>query len=784
MSHETVDAGDIDGDELVGEAVQRREDHPLLTGDAEYTDDISPRGESFLAIKRSRFAHANVEAIDVAAAEAREDVIGVFTAADLQAAAIPGTLPTDNPDYGTSPEHPILAAERVRYQGQPIAGVLATDRYAAHDALEDIEVDYDRRDTVANPETAIQEEAPTVHETAADNIAFSWEEGDREATDEAFERAATTVSVDLVNNRVIPTPMETRAALADYKPSTGQVTLEMSTQNPHSVQGHLASALDLSEGDVRVRPPDVGGGFGAKLQPYTGHVLAVWAAMQAERPVKWVATRTEGFQGTVHARSHRTTAEVALDEADQMTAVRVHTKAEVGGYLTTGGAGVPTYSYGRMLTGQYDIPNAYVEVDGVFTNTAPLSAYRGAGRPEAAYVVERLVNAAAAEIGEDPAEFRRRNFLDPGQFPYEAPLDHTYDSGEYERALDAAMEAASYRDLRERQVKARADGRYLGIGLSCYVESCGGSSSGYESGLVRVKPSGEVTAFTGTADTGQGHKTSFAQIVAETLSVPYDDVEVVEGDTARVPEGRGTAGSRSAPMGGNALRHSAERIREKARKVAAHELEADPEDLEHDDGAFRIAGAPSRSVTMAEVADAAYGSDLPEGMERGLETTTFFTPEGSTFPFGCHIVVVEVEAETGAIEFERYVAVDDVGEQINPKLVEGQIQGGIVQGLGQALLEEARYDDNGNLVSGSLQDYAMPRAADVPEMETHSTVTPSPNNPMGLKGVGEAGTIGSPPAIVNAVLDAVRPLGVTAADLQMPLTTESVWKAIQAADGE
>ncbi|MFB6154018.1 MAG: xanthine dehydrogenase family protein molybdopterin-binding subunit [Halodesulfurarchaeum sp.] len=782
MSHDTVDASDIEGDALVGEAVTRREDYPLLTGEAEYTDDITRPGECVLAIARSRFAHARIEAVDVSGATDHGDVIAAYTADDLEADDIPGTLPTDDPDFGTAPEHPILATDRVRYQGQPIAAVVAEDKYAAHDAIDAIDIEYERLTAAPDIEAATDEEAPTIHETAPDNVAFQWDEGDEPSTEAAFAQAADVVSLDLVNNRVIPTPMETRAALASYRPSTGKVTLEMSTQNPHSVQSHLATALGLSEGEVRVRPPDVGGGFGAKLQPYAGHVLAVWAAMQVERPVKWKATRTEEFQASVHARSHETTAELALDGEGYIEGLRVRTQAEVGGYMTTGGAGVPTYSYGRMLTGQYDIPAAHVTVTGVFTTTTPLSAYRGAGRPEAAYVIERLVNAAAAARDEDPATFRRRNFLTPKQFPYEAPLDHTYDSGDYERALEAALEAADYEALRERQARLQEKGRYLGIGLSCYVESCGGSSSGYESGLVRVKPSGEVTAFTGTADTGQGHETSFAQIVAETLGVAYDDVDIVEGDTDRVPEGGGTAGSRSAPMGGNALRKSAERIVEKARRIAAYELEADPADLEHEDGAFRVAGAPSRAVTMEEVADAAYGSDLPPDIERGLETTTFFTPDGSTFPFGCHVAVVEVDPETGAVSFDRYVTVDDVGPQINPKLVEGQIHGGIAQGLGQALLERAEYDDNGNLVSGSLQDYAMPRAADIPEMETNSTVTPSPNNPMGVKGVGEAGTIGAPPAVVNAVADALALAGVEREAIQMPLDQESLWRAITQAE--
>ncbi|MFB6104863.1 MAG: xanthine dehydrogenase family protein molybdopterin-binding subunit [Halobacteriaceae archaeon] len=781
MSGNTVDASDA-GDDLVGEAVQRREDRPLLTGEATYTDDLQPRGEVYLAVKRSQYGHADLVDVDASAARDRDAVVATYTGEDIEAADITGTLPTDDPDWGVGPTYPLLAVDRVRYQGQPIAAVVATDRYVAHDALEAIEVTYDRLDAVTDTTAALGEDAPTIHEAAPDNVAFNWDEGDPDATDAAFADAADTIEVSVTNNRVIPTPMEPRGALATYRPATGKLTVELSTQNPHSVRSHLNSVLDIPEGKIRVRPPSVGGGFGAKLQPYPGPILAAWAATQLEHPVKWQGTRSEAFQGTVHARSHETTAELALDEDDRITGLRVETTAEAGGYLTTGTAGVPTYSYGRMVTGQYAIPAAHVEVTGVFTNTVPTSAYRGAGRPEAAYLIERVMTAAARALDEDPVAFRRRHFIDPEAFPYDNGLGHTYDSGEYEKTLDAALEAVDYEALRERQERAREDGRLFGIGVSCYVESCGGSDSSFESGLVRVKPSGEVAAFTGTQDTGQGHETSFAQIVADELGVAYDDVEVVEGDTDRVPEGRGTAGSRSAPMGGNALRRSAQKIVEKARKIAAHDLEAAPEDIVFENGTFHVAGAPSRSITMADVASAAYAGDVPEDMEHGLETTTFFTPEGSTFPFGTHIAVVEIDPGTGDISFDRYVAVDDVGEQINPKLVEGQIHGGIAQGLGQALVEGAAYDENGNLVTGSLQDYAMPRAHTMPEMETDSTVTPSPNNPMGVKGVGEAGTIGSPPAIVNAVYDALRPLGVEPEDVQMPLTADAVWSVIDAAE--
>lgn len=773
---ETTDTDDVRTGDLVGTSVQRREDPRLLTGDARYTDDIQHPHAVHLAILRSQYAHAHIEDIDTSATETHNDVLTVYTHDDLVESGIEGLLPADDPEYGVTVEHPILARETVRYQGQPIAGVVATERNAAHDALDLIEVEYGRLDVAVGPRNALNG-APTVHEEAPDNAAFEWEVGDEEATDMVFEQAATTAEVDLVNNRVIPTAMEPRATVAQYQGADDELIVEMSSQNPHTVQRDLSSALGIPTNRITVRVPDVGGGFGAKLQPYTGHVLAAWCAMQLERPVKWRATRTGDLASMVHGRHHHTTIEGALDDSGLIQAIRARTVADVGGYLTHAGSFVPTIAYGRMLTGQYDVQTAHVAVTGAFTNTAPLSAYRGAGRPEACYAVERLASAAAREMDIDPAEFRRRNAIQPSEFPYETPLGHTYDSGEYENTLNAALETVEYGDLRERQAELREEGRYLGIGFSNYVEACGVGPSVTEGGLVRMNPAGEVVAMTGTQDTGQGHATSFAQVVSETLGVDYDDVEIVEGDTDRVPEGGGTAGSRSLAMGGNALREGAEKLVEKGRKIAAGQLEAAPADLDFANGEFRVAGAPERSVTMQEVAQAAYAGEVPEGVEPGMEETTFFTPEGSTYPFGTHVAVVEVEPDSGEITVERYVAVDDVGTQVNPKLVEGQIVGGVAQGVGQALYEGAEYDDNGNLLTGSLQDYTVPKAEHVPTVEWKYRVTPTPNNPLGAKGVGEAGAIAAPPAVVNAVVDALSPFGVT--NLDMPLTSETVWRAIE-----
>jgi carbon-monoxide dehydrogenase large subunit len=500
--------------------------------------------------------------------------------------------------------------------------------------------------------------------------------------------------------------------------------------------------------------------------------------MQLERPVKWVAPRTQDFETMVHARHHIVEAEAAVDDDGTLRGFRADTTAPVGGYLAPAGSGVPT-NLGVMANGQYDVPAAYVHTQGAFTNTAPLSAYRGAGRPEATYFIERLVAKVARELDIDPAEFRRRNFIPDDAFPFETGLGRTYDSGEYEKTLDKALEMVDYESFRERQEEAREEGKYLGVGLSCYVEACGAAPGMFETGSIHVKPSGRVVVRTGTAEIGTGHRTGYTQVVANELGVPFEDVEVHEGDTAEVDEGHGTAGSRAMPVAGGALKESAGKVVEKAREIAANKLEAAPEDIEFAEGEFHVAGAPSRSVTIQDVAGMAYYDEeaLPEGAERGLEATTYFDPANYTFPFGTHAAVVEVDPDSGELEIEQYAAVDDVGTQINPKIVEGQIHGGVAQGIGQAIYEEAVYDDNGNLLTGSMQDYAVPKAEHLPDVEWESTVTPSPHNPLGVKGVGEAGAIAAPPAVVNAVLDALEPFGV--AEIDMPLTPERVWQTVE-----
>jgi len=784
-------AGDaLRPDELLGSAVQRREDPHLLTGDAEYTDDIGYPDETHLALLGSQYGHATVESIDVSEARAMDGVLAVYTWADIRESSAPGYLPTDDPAGGstesdaetgaTVPDHPLLADGRAVYQGQPLAAVVAEDRYTAHDALDGIDVDYDRRDAVVDPREATTADAPSVHDDAPANVAFTWDTGDEAAAEAALDAADNVVELDLEINRVVPTAMEPRAAVARYRAADDELAVELSTQKPHGMQADLAETLGLPDHRIRVRAPDVGGGFGAKLFPYTGYLLAGWCATRLERPVKWVAPRTEDFLSMIHGRHHLVEAEAAVDDDGTIRGFRAETTAPVGGFLVPAGSGVPT-NLGLMANGQYDVPGAYVHTTGVFTNTAPLSAYRGAGRPEATYFIERLIHTVARELDLDPVAVRRTNFIPEDAFPFETGLGRTYDSGAYDETLTKVLEMVDYEAFRDRQAAAREEGRYLGIGLSCYVEACGNAPGMYENGVVHVKPSGRVVVRVGTAEIGTGHRTGYTQIVADELGVPFEDVEVREGDTAATDEGNGTGGSRAMAVGGVAVKRSAEKVVEKARRIAAHRLEAAEADVEFEGGEFFVTGAPTRTITFAEVVETAYaGTDaLPDGMEPGLDADTYFDPSNYTFPFGTHAAVVEVDPTTGEIDIERYVAVDDVGTQINPSLVEGQIHGGVAQGIGQALQEEAVYDDNGNLLTGSLQDYAMPTAVDVPEIEWASTVTPCPHNPLGVKGVGEAGAIAAPPAVVNAVLDALAPLGVDSID--MPLTAERVWSAADAA---
>ncbi len=777
---------------VIGSAVKRREDPALITGRGKYTDDLTLPGTIHAVIVRSPHAHARIRGVDTGAARAHPGVVAAFTGADVVASGVGGVVPVGwlLPDLKT-PAHPILATEVVRYVGDGVAVVLAEDRYTARDAADLVEVDYEPGDAVTDVLAAVEDGAPQVHEEAPGNVAFTWELGDAGATDAGFAKAAHTAEVTLRNNRLIPHAVEPRACLASFDRVSGELTLHMTTQNPHVHRLLMSLAsLNLPEHKMRIIAPEVGGGFGSKIHHYPDEAIASWCAMQTGRPVKWTATRSETNLTDAHGRDHATRAEIALDAEGRIVALRVHTHANMGSYLSTFAPSVPTYLYGTLLSGQYDIPAIHVRTIGVFTHTTPVDAYRGAGRPEATFVVERLMDLAAATMGLDPVVIRRRNFVRPDQFPYQTQVALAYDSGNYDGAMDRALEIAGYEDLRAEQAQRRkaGDRKLLGIGLSSFIEACGlapsqvvgalGAQAGlWESSKVRVHPTGSVTVYTGSSAHGQGHHTTFAQIAADRLSVDLDQVEVVHGDTGRVQFGMGTYGSRSAAVGGSALSVALDKVVAKAKRIAAHLLEAAAEDVEFEGGQFHVRGVPAKTVAWGDVVLQAYlAHNYPEDLEPGLEETSFYNPSNFTYPFGTHVCVVEIDSETGEVKILRYVSVDDVGNVINPMIVDGQVHGGLAQGIGQALLEHAIYDEHGQLVTATLLDYAVPRAHHLPSFETDRTVTPCPHNPLGVKGVGEAGSIASPAAVTNAVVDALAPFGVR--HLDMPLTPEKVWRAI------
>ncbi len=777
----------------VGQSLKRREDPALVKGQGKYTDDLTLPGMTHAVIVRSPYAHAKINGIDASAALATEGVLAVYTGQDIADSEIGGVVPVGwlLPNLVTPP-HPILAIDTVRYAGDGVAVVVAEDRYVARDAADLVEVDYEPLDAVTDVLAALEEGAPQLYPEAPGNVAFDWDLGDKEKTDAAFEAAHTQVAVDLRNNRLIPHAIEPRACLASFDPLSGELTLRLTSQNPHVHRLLMSLAsLNLPEHKMRIIAPEVGGGFGSKIHHYPDEAIVSWCSMQLGRPVKWVATRSETNLTDAHGRDHASHAEIALDKGGRITGVRVLTRAAMGAYLSTFAPSVPTYLYGTLLSGQYDIPAIHVRTLGVFTTTTPVDAYRGAGRPEATFVIERLVDLAARTRGEDPAEFRRRNFVPPDQFPYQTQVALAYDSGNYEPALDKALEISGYAELRAEQNRRResGEGKLLGIGLSSFIEACGlapsqvvgalGAQAGlYESAKVRVHPTGSVTVYTGSSAHGQGHETTFAQIVSDRLGVDVDQVEVVHGDTGQVQFGMGTYGSRSAAVGGSAIAVSTDKVVAKAKKIAAHLLEAAEEDIVFENGQFHVAGVPSRSQGWGDVVLQAYlAHNIPDGIEPGLEETSFYNPSNFTYPFGSHVAVVEIDRDTGEVDLVRYIAVDDVGNEINPMIVAGQVHGGLAQGIGQALWENAVYDDNGQLLTATLLDYAVPRAHKLPSFELGRTVTPCPHNPLGVKGVGEAGSIASPAAVTNAVVDALAPFGVT--HLDMPLTAEKVWRAMQ-----
>ncbi|PMP88343.1 MAG: carbon monoxide dehydrogenase, partial [Roseiflexus castenholzii] len=676
-----------------------------------------------------------------------------------------------------------------------VALVIAEDRYIARDACDLIEVEYEPLPVVVDAKKATEPGAPQLHENAPNNIVMEWDAGDKAKADAAIAAAEVVVREQIINQRLIPTPMETRGAIARYEQATGEFTLWTTSQAPHVMRLLLTAFIfGIPETKLRVISPNVGGGFGQKIFCYNDMAFTMWAARKIGRPVKFVEDRSENYKYSTHGRDHITDVEIAGTRDGAITGLRVTTYANLGAYLSTIAPGIPTTLYGRIITGVYRIPAAYVKVYGVYTNTAMVDAYRGAGRPEASYVIERMVDRFAAEIGMDPAEVRRKNFIPPDAFPYDNGLGLLpYDSGNYEAALNKALDIVGYANFRKEQEEARKHGRYLGLGISSYVEICGVAPSkwiglpgeGWGAGLwesanVRIHLTGKVVVTTGSLPHGQGVETTFAQIVADELGVPYDDVVIEHSDTAGTPFGYGTYGSRSLAVGGTAVYRSVAKIKEKAKKLAAHMLEANPDDMVYENGRVYVKGSPDRAKTLAEIAlQASVAYDLPEGMEPFLDETSYYDPPNCTFPFGTHIAIVEVDPDTGIVDLKRYVAVDDCGNVINPLIVDGQIHGGIAQGVAQALYERAVYDENGQLVSGTLMDYAVPAAHMLPPFETDRTVTPSPVNPMGVKGAGEAGTIASAQAVMNAVIDALSPFGVK--HMQMPATPENVWKAIRAA---
>ncbi len=774
----------------VGQAVKRKEDYRFLVGRGTYTDDLVLPGMVQAAFVRSPYAHARLKAIRAEAAREAPGVLAVLTGEDF---AKEGVRPMPVGWLLSTlkvPPRPVVAKDEVHHVGEVVAVVVAKTRAQAEDAALLVEVDYEPLPAVVDMRQALASGAPELHSEAPGNVAFTWEIGDAQAVEEAFKQAYRVVRLELKNQRLIANAIEPRASVADYNPGTGDYTLYTTSQNPHVHRlMHAAFILGIPEHKLRVVAPDVGGGFGSKIYPYPEEAALLIAAKRLQKPAKWAARRSESFQMDAQGRDHETEAELALDEEGRIMGLRVRTLANMGAYLSLFAPAVPTYLYGTLLSGQYRIPAIYCHVTGVFTNTTPVDAYRGAGRPEACYLIERLMEVAAAELKVDPAAFCRKNFIPKDAFPYATPVALVYDSGNYEGALDKALELVGYEALRREQEELRKQGRYLGIGLSCYIEACGlapskvagqlGAQAGlWESALVRVAPTGKVEVYTGTHSHGQGHETAFSQVAADLLGIPLEDIEVVHGDTARIPFGMGTYGSRSAPVGASAIVRAVEKVLDKAKRIAAHLLEVAPEDLEYKEGRFEVKGVPSKAKDFQEIALQAYlAHNLPEGMEPGLEANAFFDPANFVFPFGTHVAVVEVFPETGEVKLLRYVAVDDCGNQINPLLVKGQVEGGIAQGIGQALLEEAVYDENGQLLTSSYMEYAMPKAAHFPFMEHASTVTPSPVNPLGVKGIGEAGTIAATPAVANAVIDALRPFGIR--HLDIPLTSEKIWRVLQ-----
>jgi carbon-monoxide dehydrogenase large subunit len=778
----------------IGTPVRRREDFRFVTGQGTYTDDLIRPGQLYAFILRSPHAHARLRGIETAAARRAPGVVAVFTGQDMAADGI-GGLPcgwlihSKDGSPMVEPPHPPIAVDRVRHVGDQVAVVIAESLAQARDAAELIAVDYAEEPAVVDPAEALEPGRPLVWDNAPNNLCFDWHLGDAAAVEAAFARAHHIARLDLVNNRLVPNAIEPRAAIGEFDRATGEYTLYTTSQNPHVIRLLMgAFVLHIPEARLRVVAPDVGGGFGSKIYHYAEEAIVTWAAGKLKRPVKWRAERSESFVSDAHGRDHVTHVELALDQGGKFLALKVSTIANMGAYLSTFAPCIPTYLYGTLLAGVYTTPAIYVETKAVFTHTVPVDAYRGAGRPEATFLLERIVDVAADEMGIDPAELRRRNFIPKEAFPYQTPVALQYDSGDYAATLDLALKAADYAGFEARRREAAARGKLRGIGIATYIEACGiapsavvgalGARAGlFESAEIRVHPSGSVTVLTGAHSHGQGHETSFAQLVADGLGVPLDTVEVVHGDTAKIPFGMGTYGSRSLAVGGSAIVHAMNKVIAKGKKIAAHLLEAAEADIEFKDGKFTVAGT-DRAKSLAEVALAAYvPHNYPEGLEPGLDETAFYDPKNFTFPSGAHIAEVEIDPDTGRVTIVNFTASDDFGRIINPMIVAGQVHGGLAQGIGQALLEGCVYDkQTGQLLTGSYNDYAMPRADDLPSFTVSTHATLCTHNPLGVKGCGEAGAIGAPAALTNAVVDALKPFGVKHVD--MPLSPEKLWRVI------
>ncbi|HYB56448.1 MAG TPA: xanthine dehydrogenase family protein molybdopterin-binding subunit [Alphaproteobacteria bacterium] len=778
----------------IGARVERKEDARFLTGRGHYTDDINRPNQTYAYILRSPHAHAKIKKLGIAKAAKAPGVVAVFTGADLVTDKVNG-LPcgwlVHNKD-GTpmvEPPHAALVTDRVRHVGDQVAVVIAESSAQARDAAELIEVGYDALPAVVSIADALKPGAPLVWDQAAANTCYDWQLGDKAANDAAFAKAAKVAKVDLVNNRLIPNAIEPRAAIGEYDAISGHYTLYTTSQNPHVIRLLMgAFVLGIPEHKLRVVAPDVGGGFGSKIYHYAEEAIVTWAARKIGRPIKWTAERSESFMSDAHGRDHVTHAELALDGNGKFLALKVLTKANLGAYLSTFAPCIPTYLYATLLAGNYATPTIYCSVRAVFTNTVPVDAYRGAGRPEATYVVERLVDEAARISGIDRAEIRRRNYIPRDKFPYQTPVALQYDIGDYHTTLDKALKAGDYAGFEKRREEAKKRGRLRGLGIASYIEACGiapsavvgslGARAGlYESAAVRVHPTGSVTVYTGSHSHGQGHETTFAQLVSSTLGVSLDNVEIVHGDTDKIPFGMGTYGSRSLAVGGSAMFNAMQKVIAKGKKIAAHLLEAAEADIEFANGEFRVAGTDKKKA-LAEVSLAAYvPHNYPAGLEPGLEEQAFYDPLNFTYPAGTYLCEVEIDPDTGALSVESFTAADDFGRIINPMIVEGQVHGGIAQGIGQALFEGCVYDAQGQLLTGSYNDYCMPRADNLPSFKVDTNATACTHNPLGVKGCGEAGAIGAPACVMSAILDALRPLGV--ASLDMPATAEKIWRAVE-----